>query len=166
MFQFIGLLNWASGFIPLGCLHLRPLQQHFHSLGVTNRFTPPRRSDPLVLSKLLRQWQDLSFLTSVIPIRPLKAEFTIFTDASLRCWGTDMGVSKSSGTLTHLDSKLHINSLELMAVILALHHWVTVLQGHQVIIATDKTTVVSYINKQGGTDLQTRLRLVVDLFSG
>ena len=35
--QFIGSLSWASGLIPLGHLHLRPLQGHFHSLGLTSR---------------------------------------------------------------------------------------------------------------------------------
>ena len=39
--HFIRSLNWASGLIPLGRLHLKPLQQHFHSLDLTNRFTPP-----------------------------------------------------------------------------------------------------------------------------
>ena len=62
----MGSLNWASGLIPLGHLHLRPSQRHFHSLGLTNRFSPLRHSDPLVLATLLRQWQDLSFLTSGI----------------------------------------------------------------------------------------------------
>ena len=33
----MGSLNWASGLIPLGRLYLRPLQRHFHSLGLTNR---------------------------------------------------------------------------------------------------------------------------------
>ena len=60
--QFMGSLNSASGLIPLGHLHLRPLQ-HFLSLGLTNRFSTLRRSDPVTL---LRQWQDLSFLTSGI----------------------------------------------------------------------------------------------------
>ena len=41
----LGSLVWASGLIPLDCLYLRPLQQHFHSLGLANRFTPPRYSD-------------------------------------------------------------------------------------------------------------------------
>ena len=44
--QLMGLLNWASGLIPLDHLYLRPVQRHFYSLGLTNRFTPPRRSDP------------------------------------------------------------------------------------------------------------------------
>ena len=46
----------------------------------------------------------------------------------------------------------------------ALRHWVSVLRGHQVLIATDNTTVVFYINKQGGTHSLTLLRLVVHLF--
>ena len=65
--QFMESLNWGSGLIPLGHLHYSPLQ-HFHSLGLTNRFSTPRRSDPLVLATLPRQWQNLSFLTSGIPI--------------------------------------------------------------------------------------------------
>ena len=64
--QLMGSLNWASGLFPLGRLYLRPIQRHFVSLGLTNRFTPPRRSDPLVLANLLRHWQDLRFLTSGI----------------------------------------------------------------------------------------------------
>ena len=80
--QLMGSLNWASDLIPLGRLCLRPLQRHFHSLGLTDRFTPPRRSDPVVLANRLRHWQDLRFLTSGISIRTSQAEFTIFTDAS------------------------------------------------------------------------------------
>ena len=75
-----------------------------------------------------------------------------------------MGDSQILGTWTRADRKLHINCLEFKAVISALHHWVTVLQGRQVMIAMDNTTVVSYINKQGGTDSPSLLGLVVDLF--
>ena len=72
--QFMGILNWDSHLIPQ---HMRPLQQHFYALGLT---------DHLVLPTLLRQWQDLSFLTSGVPIRPLQADFIIFTDASTPGW--------------------------------------------------------------------------------
>ena len=137
------------------------LQRHFHSLGLTDRFTPSRRSDPLVLANLLRRWQDPRFLTSGIPLRTFHAEFTIFTEASTQGWGAHLGDSQISGTWTHTDRKLHINCLELKAVIHALQHWAQVLQGHQVMIATDNSTVVSYINKQGGT--HSLLRLTVEL---
>ena len=114
----IGALSWASGLIPMGRLYLRPLQRYFHSLGLTNRFTPPRRSDPGVLANLLRLWQDHRFLTSGIPIRPFQADFTVFTDASKQGWGAHMGDSKISGIWTRMDRKLHINCLELKAVVL------------------------------------------------
>ena len=131
MSQLMGSLSRASGLIPLGRLYLRPLQRHFHSLGLTNRFMPLRRSDPLVLANLLRHWQDLRFLTSGIPIRTFQADFTIFTDASMQGWGAHMGDFQisSSGTWTRTDRKLHINCLELKAVVSALQHWAPVLQG-------------------------------------
>ena len=91
--QLMGSLNWASGLIPLGRLYLRPLQRHFHSLGLTDRFTSPRRSDPLVLASLFRQWQDLRFLISGIPISTFQADLRIFTDASTQGWGAHMGDS-------------------------------------------------------------------------
>ena len=153
--------HWASGLIPLNRLYLRPLQCHFHSLGLTNQFAPPRRSDPLVLANLLRHWQDLRFLTSGIPIRTFQADFTIFTDASMQGWGVHMGDSQILGTWTRTDRKLHINCQELKAVVSGLQHWAPVLQGNQVMIATDNSTVVSYINMQGGTHPPTLLRLTV-----
>ena len=45
------------------------------------------------------------------------------------------------GFWTRLNRKLHINTLELKAEILALHHWVSVLRGHQLMIATDNTSL-------------------------
>ena len=123
----MGSLNWASGLIPLG-----RLQRHLQSLGPTNRFTPPCRSVPSVLATLLRQWQDLhvSFLMSGIPIRPFQAEFTVFMDASTQGWGAHMGDSQIAGVWTRSELKV----LELKAVILALKHWVAVLQGHHVMM--------------------------------
>ena len=61
------------------------------------------------------------------------------------------GIPRFSGTWTRLDDKLLISYLE--AVISALHHRVTVLQGHQVMIATnpskyDVTKVTSYIRSE------------------
>ena len=52
------------------------------------------------------------------------------------------GDSQISGTWTHTDRKLHISCLELKVVSHALQHWAQMLQGHQVMIATDNSTVV------------------------
>ena len=66
-----------------------------------------------------------------------------------------MANSQISGVWTCSERKLHINVLELKTVILAFQHRASVLQGHHVMIATDNTTVVAYINKQGGTHSHT-----------
>ena len=48
------------------------------------------------------------------------------------------------------ESKLHINYLELKAVFLALEEFQDLCTDKIVLVATDNTTVVSYINKEGG----------------
>ena len=124
--QLMGSLNWAPG-----RLYLRPLQRYFHLFGLTDLFTSPRRSDPLVLANLLRHWQDPGFLTSGIPIRTFQVDFTIFTDSSMQWWGAR---NRGFPDFGYLDPyrplrKLHINCLELEAVIRALKHWAPLLKG-------------------------------------
>ena len=48
------------------------------------------------------------------------------------------------------ESKLHINHLELKAVFLALKEFQDLCWNNIVLVATDTTTVVDYINKEGG----------------
>ena len=79
----------------------------------------------------------------------------IFMDASTQGWGAHMGDSQILGTWTRTDRKLHINCLEHKAVVSALQHWAPVLQGHQVMIATDNSTVVSYIRRDPFSHLAT-----------
>ena len=51
--------------------------------------------------------------------------------------------------------KLHINHLELKAVFLALKEFQDLCLNNIVLIATDNTTVVAYINKEGGGGMKT-----------
>ena len=55
------------------------------------------------------------------------------------------------GRWTEDQSKLHINMLEIMAICFALKRGITIIHHSCVMISMDNTTVVSYINKQGGT---------------
>ena len=89
---------------PLGRLYLRPLQRHFCSLGLTDRFTTSIRfTGPCQPSTAVA---GLRFLTSGIPIRTFQAELTIFTDAFTQGWGAHMWDSQISGTWTCTDRKL------------------------------------------------------------
>ena len=55
------------------------------------------------------------------------------------------------GVWSEEEKKLHINTLELEAVFLAVKHFLPAIKGKNVLLKTDNTTVVQYINKQGGT---------------
>ena len=55
------------------------------------------------------------------------------------------------GSVVRLGKKLHINVLELKVVSLALRDFKDQCQNQTVLVATDNSTVVAYINKQGGT---------------
>ena len=55
------------------------------------------------------------------------------------------------GSVVRWGKRLHINDLELKAVSLALRNFKDQCQKQAVPVATDNSTVVAYINKQGGT---------------
>ena len=83
------------------------------------------------------------------PLHPLQHALQLFTDASNEGWGAHLGDSTARGIWSSIESRLHINFLELKAVLLALQKFEHLCRDQIVLVATDNTTVVSYINKQG-----------------
>ena len=67
-----------------------------------------------------------------------------------RRWGAHLNDFTARGTWSLPESKLHINYLELKAVFLALKEFQNLCANKIVLVATDNTTVMSYINKEGG----------------
>ncbi|KAL1268872.1 hypothetical protein QQF64_034235 [Cirrhinus molitorella] len=72
------------------------------------------------------------------------------TDASLTGWGAVMSGRSAQGLWEGHHLMWHINCLEMLAVFRALKHFLPDLRGHRVLVRTDNTSVVSYINRQGG----------------
>ena len=162
--KFMGSFNWASGLIPLGHLHLRPLQ-HFHSLGLKTVFQHPAFrpcsscyptqavADPIV-SHIRNPY--LTFPGGVYHFH--------------RC--LDPGLGRPHGGFSDCGCMVPFRTRA--------PHQCTGAQGGNIgpqslgysiagpscfdCFAADNTTVVAYINKQGGTHSHLLLRLVVDLF--
>ena len=84
------------------------------------------------------------------PLHPLKHALQIFTDASKEGFGAHLNKHTARGSWSLQESKLHINCLELKAVFLALKEFQDLCTNKIVLVATDNTTVVSHINKEGG----------------
>ena len=92
-----------------------------------------------------------SNLTVGVPFRKPQHEHVMYTDASNWGWGAHIGDNATQGVWNHKQNRKHINVKELLAVIFGLKYFEPIVQNTSVLIATDNTTVVAYINKEGGT---------------
>ena len=105
---------------------------------------------PRSLHPHLRWWLEESNGLPGQQLHPLKHALQIFTDASKEMWGTHLNERTARGTWSLPESNLHMNHLELKAIFLALKEFQDLCSDKIVLVATDNTTVVAYINKEGG----------------
>ena len=146
----IGLLTATEKQVTLGRLHMRPIQWHLKKHWRVPESLEKEIPIPRSLHQYLQWWTQEENVLKGQPLHPLRHAVQIFTDASKEGWGAHLGDFTASGTWSVSESKLHINFLELKAVLLALKRFQHLVQGKVVLIATDNTTVVAYINKEGG----------------
>lgn len=149
--RLLGLMASALVVIPLGRLHMRPFQRWVASLGLN----PARHGHRLVSVSLacvmaLRPWRRTGFLLTGVAMGTILSRKVVTTDASRLGWGATHEGRIVNGTWSSQMQLLHINCLELQAVSLALRHFLPFLRGQHVLVRTDNTTVVAYINRQGG----------------
>ena len=102
---------------------------------------------PRSLHPHLNWWLEESNVLPGQPLHPLKHALQIFTDASKEGWGAHLNEGTARETWSVPESKLH---LELKAVFLALKEFQDLCSTNIVLVATDNTTVVAYINKEAG----------------
>ena len=146
----IGLLTATEKQVHLGRLHMRPIQWH-----LKNNWRVPESLEKIIpiprsLHPHLQWWLDESNVLQGQPLHPVEHALQIFTDASKEGWGAHLNELTARGPWSVPESKLHINYLELKAVFLALKEFQELCTGKIVLVASDNTTVVAYINKEGG----------------
>ena len=105
---------------------------------------------------MVTQLIQLTFWSSRLP--------TSFGDAPVLGWikggmGTHLQGLLASGFWPQEERHLHINLLEMQTMLLALHALQAGLMGNTVGLMSDITSVVVYINTQGGTVLSSRYLL-------
>ena len=146
----VGLLTATEKQVHLGRLHMRPIQWH-----LKNNWRIPESLEktiplPRSLHPHLQWWLREENVLTGQPLHPAKHALQIFTDASKEGWGAHLNERIARGVWSIPESKLHINYLELKAVFLALKQFQDLCSDKTVLVATDNTTVVAYINKEGG----------------
>ncbi len=150
--RLLGHMASAAAVTPLGLLHMRPLQHWLH--GRVPRWAWQSGTHRLSITPYCRQtfspWSDPSFLRAGVPLEQVSRHAVVFTDASATGWGATYNRHAVSGLWTGPQLHWHINCLELLAVRLALGRLKGPLHGKHVLIRTDNTATVAYINRQGG----------------
>ena len=137
LMSLIGLLASTEKMVPEGRLHMRPFQFH-----LKEHWKFPQPLDSLLpwteaISAHLDRWQNPNMMKGS-DLHPKDHSIQLFTDATNEGWGAHLEQSSTQGLWSPQEKGLHINVLELKS-------------DQTVIVATDNSTVVAYINKQGGT---------------
>ncbi len=150
--RLLGHMASAAAVTPLGLLHMRPLQHWLHSR--VPRWAWRRGTRRVGISQQCRRslspWTDLAFLRAGVPLEQVSRHTVVTTDASSTGWGATCNGQAASGLWTGPRLLWHINCLELWAVHLALRQFRPLMLGKHVLVRTDNTAAVSYINRLGG----------------
>ena len=152
--QLIGFLISLMDVIPLGCLHIRPIQWYLREFWhpVTQMWEACIPVLPRLLPHL-QWWLQRSNLLTGVPRDPPDSTLNLYTDASLTGWGAFLEGRTVSGVWEDCHLEEHINLLEMRAVLLSLRHLQEVIQRQSLLIATDNTTVVDLSSESRGNSL-------------
>ncbi|PIK38121.1 hypothetical protein BSL78_25033 [Apostichopus japonicus] len=162
----LGLMASLVDVVRLCRLHMRPLQLHLlKSADPTDpdMTTPIHRSEET--TQHLRWWLDPDNWSQGVPFTIELPMTSVTTDASLTGWGAHWSNRTAWGTWSPTERSFHINILEMIAVKRALETFNEHIQGTITTVFTDNTTVVAYINRQGGTHSEKLCRLAWEVIT-
>ena len=142
----LGHLASLERLVPYGRLRMRSLQWSPES-------DPP--SLPVALPEEARRdlswWMVKDHLLTGVRFGAPAPDLHLYSDASSSGWGAHLLDQNSSGVWSDQEKLLHINLLEMKALFLGLQAFQKDVAGHHVTAICDNSTVVAYVNKQGGT---------------
>ncbi len=104
-----------------------------------------------VIRSTLEFWSRRDLVSQGMPFQPPPPSHVLTTDASTYGWGAVCSPLTVRGVWSSDQSSLHINFLELETVFLALKTFQKWLCGTHVLVQTDSTTVMHYLNRAGVT---------------
>ncbi|XP_021361806.1 uncharacterized protein LOC110455772 [Mizuhopecten yessoensis] len=148
--RFFGYLNSLADVVSLGRLHIRPLQLFLLSVwSPASRQWDVYTPLPESVKESARWWTLESNVLAGVPLVRASPAMTFYTDASMTGCGAYLSGQTSAGGWSGEQLSEHINVLEMRAVLLALRGLRPSLQGKAICLATDNSTVVAYLQRQG-----------------
>ena len=148
----LGHLASLERLVPHGRIRMRSLQWHA-KVHWSPESDPP--SLPVPLPREVRQdlswWMVRDHLLTRVRFGTPFLEIHLYSDASCLGWGAHLLDQHVSGVWLDQEKLLHINLLEMKALFFGLQAFQEDVTGHHVTARCDNSTVVAYVNKQGGT---------------
>ena len=148
----LGHLASLERLVPHGHLRMRSLQWQL-KMHWSPESDPP--SLPVALPEEARRdlswWMVRDHLLTGVRFGTPAPDLHLYSDASLLGWGVHLLDQNMSGVWSDQEKLLHINLLEMKALFLGLQAFREDVIGHHVTAMCDNSTVVAYVNKQGGT---------------
>ena len=161
----LGLLAATEKIVPFGRLHFRMLLR-FCSFHLSHKV---KRWQQVYIHSAVHHdllwWIDPVNVMKGISMSQAMPSLQIQTDASTTGWGISCRGTVLSGQWTAKQRLEHINLLEMRTVLIAFHRLLPLLQNQSVLFLIDNMTVVSYLQKQGGTRSKPLLDLTIEILS-
>ena len=161
----LGSMEFFRWGCPIVTLHYRALQRNVNfyiSRKLSYNFlifpSDDARSD-------LEWWVSHSSNLPPRSLSPFSADIILFSDASNSGWGAWTSSDSVFGKWSLSESKLHINFLELKSVYYAFLSLFRTTFSCSILVRSDNSTVVSYLNKQGGTCSKILCDLALDIWN-
>ena len=147
----VGLLTSTEKIVPFGQIHFRAVQSVLNSCLARKVDKHHHVTLTLAALKDRQWWSDENNVFRGLSMSRVIPDHQVQTDASTTGWGINFNGSLISGVWSHRDAQLHINLLEMKAVLFACQKLATVFANKTILFLIDNQTVVSYLTKQGGT---------------
>lgn len=97
------------------------------------------------------EWWRRAIVNPRNSIKPLKFSIEIFSDALMSGWEVVCRRKKAHGFWSREERQSYINILELKAAFFGLKCFAEQLKNSDILLRSDNTTAITYINRMGGT---------------
>ena len=148
----LGHLASLERLVPHGRLRMRSLQWHLKAQWSPESDSP---SLPVPLPREVKRdlswWMVRDHLLTGVQFGTPAPDLHLYLDACCSGWCAHLLDQHVSGVWSDQEKLLHINLLEMKALFLGLQAFREDVIGHHVTAICDNSTVMAYVNKQGGT---------------
>ena len=165
LMSILGSIEYFKWGFPYAALHYRRLQRFVNRCLASNLPYDKYVSVPKNARLDLLWWSKVKDSLPSRSLFPFKASLEVICDASQTGWGCWTSDNQETfGFWSSSEKLLHINSLEFKAVFFAFRCFFRSTYNTSILIQSDSSTVVAYINNQGGTTSARLCDLALDFW--